>query len=398
VSVAGLLLAAGGGARFGAPKALVRLHGERLVDRGARVLRDGGCDAVVVVSGAVALEGAVPNPAWGSGLGSSLQRGLDAAGDAAAVVVTLVDQPLVGAEAVRRVVAAWRSGAQAVVATYDGQPGHPVLLDRSLWAGVREHAVGDVGARGFLRARPDLVTEVACDGTGRPDDVDTPADLARIRAQLAEVILFDLDGVLVDSRGPITASINAALTRHGFRALPEPELYRCIGPPLPDGFAELVAEQQGDQGLVPDLCASYREVYATAVERTRAFPGIPELLADLGADRPLALVTSKGEPFARRIVEIVGLDRCFATLAAPSFEAQPEPKATTVARALDALGLAGDRAALVGDRHHDVEAAHAHDVLAIGVTWGIGTPEELTDAGADLLVSSPAALGEALGT
>jgi CTP:molybdopterin cytidylyltransferase MocA len=97
-------------------------------------------------------------------------------------VIALVDQPLVGPEAVRRLIAARRAGASVAVAAYGGRARNPVLLAREHWAEVAALAVGDVGARPFLLAHPDLVTMVECGDTGRPDDVDTPADLDRISA------------------------------------------------------------------------------------------------------------------------------------------------------------------------------------------------------------------------
>ena len=106
--------------------------------------------------------------------------------DVGAVVVALADQPLVGAEAVARLIAAYRDGATVAVAAYDGQARNPVLLARECWADVIAMATGDQGARTFLRARPDLVTVVECGDTGRPDDIDTPADLARITAAATE--------------------------------------------------------------------------------------------------------------------------------------------------------------------------------------------------------------------
>jgi CTP:molybdopterin cytidylyltransferase MocA len=160
----------------------------------------------VVVTGAVPLdlEGTltVDNPRWRTGMGSSLQAALRALTDAApteaapteagsdaeigAVVVALADQPLVGAEAVARLIAAYRDGARVAVATYGGQPRNPVLLARKHWPEVIATATGDQGARTFLRNRPELVTRVECGDTGRPDDIDTPADLARITAEAAE--------------------------------------------------------------------------------------------------------------------------------------------------------------------------------------------------------------------
>jgi CTP:molybdopterin cytidylyltransferase MocA len=195
-TVAGVLLAAGEGSRFGQPKALVELNGQTLAERGVGLLRAGGADPILVVAGAVPLELdgtlTVDNPQWRTGMGSSLRaalqalteagRGPDIGPEIGAVVVALADQPLVGAEAVARLIAAYRGGASVAVAAYDGQPRNPVLLAREHWPEVIATATGDQGARTFLRTRPELVTLVECGDTGRPDDIDTPADLARITA------------------------------------------------------------------------------------------------------------------------------------------------------------------------------------------------------------------------
>jgi nicotine blue oxidoreductase len=190
-AVAGLLLAAGSGTRLGRPKALVQWQGRLLVEHGVALLRQAGLDPCVVVLGAAADDirrhadlGAtevVVNARWAEGMGGSLRAGLGALdGRAPAVVITLVDQPLVGTQAVARLIAAWEAGAQAAVATYQGQPANPVLLDASLWADVATDATGDSGARRYLRRHPELVTPVPCDGTGSAADIDTPQDLAEV--------------------------------------------------------------------------------------------------------------------------------------------------------------------------------------------------------------------------
>jgi CTP:molybdopterin cytidylyltransferase MocA len=183
--VAGILLAAGEGSRLGRPKALVEIGGEPLARRGVTLLHDGGASPIVVVTGAVAVDLpgvlAVHNPRWHSGMGSSLAVGLATVPESCgAAVIALVDQPLVGAEAVSRLIAAHAAGARVAVAAYDGAPRNPVLLAREHWAEVTALAVGDAGARPFLRAHPDLVTLVECGDTGSPDDVDTASDLERL--------------------------------------------------------------------------------------------------------------------------------------------------------------------------------------------------------------------------
>lgn len=189
---AGLLLAAGGGSRFGRPKALIDFHGEPLVQRGVRLLRRGGCRDVTVVTGAAGervrgLLGAdvrvVDNPRWHSGMASSLCAGIDALCDAPAVVVALVDHPLVGPTAIGRLVARWLRGALVAVATYDGAARHPMLFDARTYAAVRDSASGDRGARTLLRQRPEWVQPVACDDVASPRDIDTAADLHALLAE-----------------------------------------------------------------------------------------------------------------------------------------------------------------------------------------------------------------------
>lgn len=192
-AVAGVLLAAGGGSRFGRPKALVELDGATLAERGVAVLRAGGAEPVLAVLGAARIElpGArtVYNDQWRTGMGSSLRAALTALAGTrpagvGAVVVALADQPLIGAEAVARLIAAYHGGASVAVAAYQGKPRNPVLLAREHWPGVIAAAVGDTGARAFLRARLELVTRVECGDVGSPDDIDTPGDLARIAGRL----------------------------------------------------------------------------------------------------------------------------------------------------------------------------------------------------------------------
>jgi molybdenum cofactor cytidylyltransferase/nicotine blue oxidoreductase len=184
VTVAGLVLAAGGGRRYGMPKALVEYEGSLLVERAVRTAR-AVCDPVLVVLGARAadvwrtadLDGAtvLANPDWETGMASSLRTGLDGVrgwpARIEAVLVTLVDMPGMTAAALERVAAHGAPDALAI-ATYDGVRGHPVLLGRDHWAGVAATATGDEGARRYLAGRH--VVEVDCTGLADPVDLDVP--------------------------------------------------------------------------------------------------------------------------------------------------------------------------------------------------------------------------------
>lgn len=196
--VAGLVLAAGGGVRFGATKQLADLDGRPLLEHGLAAMAAANLDRLVVVLGSraadvladVDLQGAEPVicDRWGEGQSVSLAYGLahlqeqDDAEWPEAVVVALGDQPNVSPDAVQRVLAA-RGDALAVRATYGGEPGHPVVIERELLGDLRG-AAGDAGARGILQRAG--TKEVPCDDLGGGADVDTPGDLAALRAEALE--------------------------------------------------------------------------------------------------------------------------------------------------------------------------------------------------------------------
>lgn len=187
--VAGLVLAAGAGRRYGQPKALVEVGGRPLVVRAVDTLLAAGCDPAAVVVGARsdqvrALIADTPalvvdNPDWPTGMASSLRAGLVAlAGtDAVAVVVLLVDMPGITVAAVRRLSRHARSDTLSA-AVYGQRRGHPVLLGRDHWAAVAASATGDAGARGYLADHADLVVGVDCTDVADPTDLDVPGDAA----------------------------------------------------------------------------------------------------------------------------------------------------------------------------------------------------------------------------
>ncbi|WP_237330304.1 nucleotidyltransferase family protein [Streptomyces sp. BA2] len=191
--IAGLLLAAGGGRRLGGrPKALLDHQGRPLVEHAVRVLREAGCTRVHVVLGADAaavrekasLPGCVliDNPEWEEGMGSSLRAGLASLPDtgADAALVSLVDQPGIGPDAVARVYAAYRSPATLAAAAYDGERGHPVLFGADHWPGIAASAVGDRGARAYLKEHAGEIALVECGDVAQAYDIDTPADLIHL--------------------------------------------------------------------------------------------------------------------------------------------------------------------------------------------------------------------------
>ena len=186
--VVGVVLAAGAGSRFGSPKALAVYRGRLLIELAVATLVAGGCDDVVAVLGAAAadveaqarLDGVrvVWNTDWAQGMSTSLRAGLTACAGADAAIVALVDQPGVTVAVVRRLIEHWKSSSRPVaVAAYDGEPRNPVLFAAPVWPDVQAGVHGDVGARAWLRAHPELVTAVEVGDVGDSTDIDTPDDL-----------------------------------------------------------------------------------------------------------------------------------------------------------------------------------------------------------------------------
>jgi molybdenum cofactor cytidylyltransferase len=187
--VSAIVLAAGGGSRFRGGKLLAEFGGQPLISAVLGNLRGAPVNEVIVVVGADAQrlrevcdrQGArtVYNEAWELGQSTSVLAGLRACGGRAAVVL-LGDQPLLGAGAVERLVAAFAEGAEVAVATYGGKRRNPVLFSREVWPLLEAELTGDEGARSVLRRHPGLVVEVPCDEVGDPVDVDTREDLRRL--------------------------------------------------------------------------------------------------------------------------------------------------------------------------------------------------------------------------
>ena len=204
---------------------------------------------------------------------------------------------------------------------------------------------------------------------------------------MRRLVLFDLDGTLVDSSPGTVASVRFAADALG---LPEPtpqQLRAMIGPPLQEGFA-------GSFGLDgPDVdraVAAYRVHYsAGAMLDAPLYPGIPELLAQLRADGAvLAVATSKPEPFAVRILEHVGLLASFASVHGATLDGAVRHKDQVVCAAL-AAHPDGRDPLLVGDRAQDVLGAAVHGLPCIGAGWGPAEDGELAGAGAVAIAATP---------
>jgi phosphoglycolate phosphatase len=212
-------------------------------------------------------------------------------------------------------------------------------------------------------------------------------------APVLEAVLFDLDGVLIDSVASIGASMTHALEAMGRPARPPEVMRRFVGPQLEESAARLLGTEDPEQ--IARWITAYRMHYDVhCVEQTTPAEGLLEVIEGLAARVPLAVATSKPEVYAERLLKAFGVRPHFRALCGRSLKLDREGKAQVIARALAALGLAGGpRVLMVGDREHDVLGARAHGIPAIGVLHGAGDATELEAAGARWVVPDLRAAG-----
>lgn len=208
-------------------------------------------------------------------------------------------------------------------------------------------------------------------------------------------VLFDFDGTLADTGPFIMRCAHEALLRCGYSQEAEADLRCLIGPPLFNGFADLchVSLEEGER-----ITGVYREIFdgIATPDDYPLFPGMLEILTQLRAQgRKIAVATS-------RLQETV--DYMIASLDLPPFDAvvgRLEPgrdtKADCIRDAMVLLGVSAAESVMVGDRHHDVDGAHANGVPCIGVYTGGAVAGEHERAGADAVAHSAADIACALG-
>jgi phosphoglycolate phosphatase len=206
---------------------------------------------------------------------------------------------------------------------------------------------------------------------------------------MMDTVLFDLDGTLTDPKIGITTCIQYALHQLDYESPETEQLLWCIGPPLIVSFAKLL--QTNDKALIDRAITLYRDRFATVgLFENALYPQIPETLKSIrAAGYQTYIATSKPHMFAKRIIEHFDLTSLFDGIYGSELDGTRSDKAELIQHILLTENLIPAKTVMVGDRSHDAIGAKKNQLLAIGVTYGYGSEEELKLHGVDLIANSP---------
>lgn len=212
---------------------------------------------------------------------------------------------------------------------------------------------------------------------------------------MKQYLLFDLDGTLTDPMVGITSSVQYALEKFGIHVRYLKELIPFIGPPLAESFQKFYGFSKED---AEKAIQYYREYYAPkGIFENEVYEGIPEMLAHLTeAGFTLLVATSKPTVFARKVLKHFGMEDYFSFVGGSELDGSRTKKAEVISYILKTCGIEAKEAIMIGDRRHDIEGGKACGLESVGVLYGYGTEQELTESGADHIIRTVAELEDYL--
>lgn len=208
------------------------------------------------------------------------------------------------------------------------------------------------------------------------------------------VILFDLDGTLIDSLPDLTDALNHMLAQFARPSLTPTDVRQLVGKGVRNLVQRALAsssEQEIDRGI--ELFVAYNSAHIA--DKSRLYPGMQETLAELAAANiPMAVISNKQEALCCLILEALGIAQLFVCVCGGDTVAEMKPSPLPLQHVLACLGKESHEALMVGDSINDIQAGQRANITTIGCSWGYGTAEELR--GADQLAASPRELAALL--
>lgn len=214
-----------------------------------------------------------------------------------------------------------------------------------------------------------------------------------------KLVIFDLDGTLIDSRLDLVHSVNAALRHIGRPELPEHVIASYVGDGAPVLIQRALGGEQVPDAIVRKGLEFFLSYYKEhKLDHTTVYQGIQDALASIqqsgnGVPRKMAVLTNKPVHASRAIVQALGLGKFFAQVYGGNSFATKKPDPEGARRLLTELGAAAETSVIIGDSHTDIETGRNAGLWTVGVTYGFA-PQTLADASPDVLVDHPEELAE----
>jgi phosphoglycolate phosphatase len=214
-----------------------------------------------------------------------------------------------------------------------------------------------------------------------------------------KLVIFDLDGTLIDSRLDLVHSVNAALRHIGRPDLPDHVIASYVGDGAPILIQRALGGEKVDEAVVRQGLQFFLSYYREhKLDHTTLYDGVKEALSVVqrssnGVPRKLAVLSNKPVGPSRAIVEALGLGAFFMQVYGGNSFATKKPDPEGALRLLEELGVRPEEAAIVGDSHVDIETGRNAGLLTVGVSYGFA-PHTLLDQPPDVLVDTPAELAE----
>ena len=214
-----------------------------------------------------------------------------------------------------------------------------------------------------------------------------------------KLVIFDLDGTLIDSRLDLVHSVNAALRHIGRPELPDEVIASYVGDGAPILIQRALGGEKVHEALIRKGLEFFLSYYrAHKLDHTTVYPGIAEALAAVqrsgnGTPRKMAVLTNKPVIPSRAIVEALGLGPFFTQIYGGNSFATKKPDPEGARRLLEESGVRPEQAAIVGDSHVDIETGRNAGLWTVGVSYGFA-PHTLEGVMPDLSIDMPKELTE----